>query len=385
MATVNPRFSDFANLYNNNYNNADSSQIANNGYLCENSSFIDSSKALISDSFNQIIESSHLDFIKQYMPEQAVSFITNKSWCRNIPIEKQLENLPRLENGEFDINKIREGLSIAQTHITNKNLEAKKILNYGLHRKNINGFDLWLLAMPPEIAHTLEKTGVINEHRLQTFGTINTIISNLSDNKEIQAINNELNPKDSQTIENSINTQNKELEDLASAPLNTKEEIVHFLKEYQRITGTSFSYEDIKQSSNIINNDAFPVEDRAKEYLKSFGFPENYIDAHKNKIITDVIYSVGLKYALPKALTRVPTGIFWAPAIPFGIEAGESFTKGTKDNQIINTDNITIKETARIHIDGLIRGGLVMAPPVPFWQRHLINACNWMQNKLFSF
>ncbi len=352
---------------------------------------IDFTKSKTSEYANNVADFYGLSFAQKYIPETGVTFIANKAWANNLTLEEELKRLPKLPNGDYDTDKIKKSLQIAQKEIFKKNTKAKKLISYGMHRKNINGFNPLLLQHSPIVVHTLEKLGLLKEKRVETFGMVNKFISWTLDkfgNKkyscELKSINNELNPKSSFAIEDAIKKQNEEMERLLKLPLNNTQDIVHFLNEYKKILGTSFVCENINYAAYLSDNDEVTHEEKIKEYIKAFGLPENYIDAQKNNMMTNILYSTGLKYVLPKMLMKVPTGVAWAPFVPMVIEAEETVTQGTKENQIINPQKVNSKDATRVLYNGFIYAGLTVAPPLTFFERCGVKSVTLLGNSCLS-
>ena len=320
-------------------------------------------------SFPDDIKDRAYNFAKTHLYDNQAIFMSNKNWTNDTSIESQLNELPKENNGSYDKEKIKQATKTAIQNITNMNNLATEKINYEKKKKNINGFDLNLLLAPPEITYLFEKSGLIKENRIDFMGKPRKILKNLLDsdkksflNKNLSVINEDALPLNCFDIKKNIDSQQEKLKELEKMPLNSKEDIIAFLQTYKNITGTTFSYNGIMNSGLMIDDKDLSGKGKIKEYTKLYGVPQNYIEANKNRIATDIAYEVGLKYALPKGLSHVPTGIAWAPFMPVCIETGEVMSKGDK---VFNTDNFTKAETTRIALDGAVKGFMVVAPVMP--------------------
>lgn len=86
----------------------------------------------------------------------------------------------------------------------------------------------------------------------------------------------------------------------------------------------------------------------------------NTMEVMKNEIFTNIAYEVIFKYVIPKIIYNfVPYGKFFAPFIPAGVETAESLTSGLKEGDVINMDNVTVGNFARIAGDGFFHAVLV--------------------------
>ena len=137
--------------------------------------------------------------------------------------------------------------------------------------------------------------------------------------------------------------------------LETDEGVQCLLDKYREVTKTGFSCQNIENYRNIKNDDNINKEKKMEEYMKAFGTVDNAVDTTNCEIFTTVMYEVVFKVLIPKIIKNcVPYGKFFGPVIPAGVEVAETLTAGTKGEQVINTDKLTVQEAARVAVDGFV-------------------------------
>lgn len=319
------------------------------------------------DAFLDIMNWFLPDMAGNAMPEQYLKFGNNANMLRT-DRKKALSELPRTKDGKFDMVKIRESLSKAINLIKEENRQAAETLNYGAYRESINSTDLLTAFLGPELAHTIKKK-VDDVPEFLTSG-----ISILNATKIFEFVANELDSSDAvkdlaclasvrsaNEIKDAIKRQEESLQNLMKFEINNDYDAENFINYYMNITGTAFSCDEIDACSKIYEKPESTNLEKLEAFTKSCGLSENLVDAHKNKIITDVIYGVCLKWIVPFLMNKISNPItkIISTALPTYIEFTETVTKNCPDGQAFNFSQLNYDEVKRILDDGVTKGLII--------------------------
>ncbi len=321
------------------------------------------------DTINSFLEDLTPEFFERMIPAEYMKFADS---AHNLDRDNDLayKNLPRTADGKVDVLKVKDSLQKAKILIQEQNKKALEEMNYGVYKEAINSVSMLEVFLGPEAADFIKKTAKKDGIDLPEFLTSgvcmfdNKVLDWLSNDKP-EVIKEVLEVKSAESIRSDIYNQNESLENLCEFEINTEEDAKIFLNRYLEITGTTFSCEKIENYYEIHNDENAKPEDKLEQFASSCGVSSNYLNATKNKILTNVFYEVGLRTIVPTLINKFsshPVGKGVSTALPTIIEFVETATLNRAEGEYINLNNFTYDSTMEMLADGAVRGFLINLP-----------------------
>ena len=262
----------------------------------------------------------------------------------NNSLEQQLAKLPKKSDGRYDIDKIKKALEIVYSYHKQENKKAYDMMNkHGMFSKMINGESGYLAYLiGPELTKVIKENGILgddvqrylNKHDSDAISIFPT--NDTGDGKGI----NTLVMKSSQAIKKDITNSNETFEKFLTNLNQTN--IKEFLREFTRLTGTTFDYDGILKTQSLLSDPNVPSAEKLGAEFQYYGESINLVEAIKNDMATDISRRVTVNTICSIVANKggIP-GKIAGNIVPVHINVMEALTAGAEEGEWINEENLT--------------------------------------------